>query len=77
MFAFGGQTPGAGGVSNPSSFSLGGSASGASARRRAKGRRNVRLSRMYRPARAVVVLLAFVRRAVSCLVPSHLRSLSI
>ncbi|KAL7495080.1 hypothetical protein ACHAWT_003612 [Skeletonema menzelii] len=39
MFAFGGQTPGAGGVSNPSSFSLGGSASGASARRRAKGRR--------------------------------------
>jgi hypothetical protein len=37
MFAFGGQTPG---ISNPSSFSLGGSASGASARRRAaSGRR--------------------------------------
>jgi len=40
-FAFGGQAPGAGGLSsNPSSFSLGGSASGASARRRARsGRR--------------------------------------
>ncbi|KAK1749267.1 hypothetical protein QTG54_001206 [Skeletonema marinoi] len=37
MFAFGGQTPG---ISNPSSFSVGGSTSGASARRRAaSGRR--------------------------------------
>lgn len=40
MFAFGGHTPGGGGVSIPSSFVVGGSASGASARRRAaSGRR--------------------------------------